>query len=68
MFNMGNMQIGMVTNTVFPNGLSVANLVCYYSVLFKCESFMQVKASCLPLSFHQKRGTTERGWVQNTVH
>ena len=24
-----------------------------------------MRASCLPLSFHQKRGATERGWVQN---
>ena len=24
-----------------------------------------MRDSCLPLSFHQKRGATEKGWVQN---
>ena len=24
-----------------------------------------MRASCLPLSFHHKRGSTEKGWVQN---
>ena len=37
----------------------------YCSILFKWEFFIQMRASCLPLSFHQKRGATERGWVQN---
>ena len=27
--------------------------------------FIQMNASCLSLSFHQKRGAIERGWVQN---
>ena len=40
-------------------------LLYYCSVLCKWEFFSQMLASCLPLSFHQKRGATERGWVQN---
>ena len=39
------------------------NPCCYLhncSVLFKWEFFIQMRASCLPLSFHQKRGATER--------
>ena len=42
----------------------------YFSVLFNWhfDFFIQMsRTSCLPLSFHQKRGATERGWVQNTV-
>ena len=35
----------------------------YCSVLCKLEFFIQMRASCLALSFHQKRGATE--WVQN---
>ena len=37
----------------------------YCSVLFKWEFFIQMRASGLSLSFRQKRGVTERGWVQN---
>ena len=37
----------------------------YCSALFKWEFFIQMRASCLPLSFHHKRGSTEKGWVQN---
>ena len=37
----------------------------YCSVLFKWKFFIQTRASCLPLSFHEKRGAIERGWVQN---
>ena len=37
----------------------------YCRVLFKWEFFIQMRASCLPLSFHQKRGATEKGWVRN---
>ena len=44
---------------------SIAANSCYCSVLFKWNFFIQMRASCLPLSFHQKRGATERGWVQN---
>ena len=36
----------------------------YCSVLFKWEFFIQIWASCLSLSFHQKRGAIEKGWVQ----
>ena len=35
----------------------------YCSVLFRWEFF--IRASCLLLSFYQKRGATESGWVQN---
>ena len=57
-------QINLTFFIIFGHYYSSAFSI-YCSVLFKWEFFIQMRASCLPLSFHQKRGATEGGWVQN---
>ena len=46
---------GKVFSSLFT---AISNFMTYCSVLFKWE------LPIMPLSFHQKRGAVERGWVQ----
>ena len=40
------------------------NTLFYCGVLFKWEFFIQIRASCLPISFHQKKRSKRQRWVQ----
>ena len=59
----GYLDINPGRTTVFPYKHSPSRL--YSSVISKGEFFIQMRASWLLLSFQQKRGAIDRGWVPN---